>query len=116
MLVTVKEAKSKVCPLGMEDGEGQSTCYGPECMAWRWAEGLERRVVVCENAMADSQPIRPSVVPATWEFEPYDQKTGEPAGWVEPRPKAMERRRGYCGMAGKLERLEGLLSSEEVES
>ena len=36
MLVTVKGAKSKICPMGMVDGEGESTCYGPECMAWRW--------------------------------------------------------------------------------
>ena len=38
MLVTVQEAKSRICPMGMEDGEGQSTCYGPECMGWRWLD------------------------------------------------------------------------------
>ena len=36
MLVTAKTAERMVCPMGMEDGEGQSTCYGPACMGWRW--------------------------------------------------------------------------------
>ena len=46
--MTAKTAERMVCPMGMEDGEGQSTCYGPECMAWRWYDwtppmGGERR-------------------------------------------------------------------------
>ena len=58
MLVTAKTAERMVCPMGMEDGEGDSTCYGPNCMGWRWFDGAE---------------------------------------------VAEDKRRGYCGMAGKPE-------------
>lgn len=41
MLVTEKEAESRICPMEMVDAEGDSTCWGQECMAWRWFDGAE---------------------------------------------------------------------------
>ena len=58
MLATVKEAKSKICPMGIVDAEGDSTCWGQECMGWRW---------------------------------------------LDPTMVGEDRRRGYCGLAGKKE-------------
>lgn len=36
--ITVDEALTKVCPMGLNKLWGKSKCIGPECMAWRWIE------------------------------------------------------------------------------
>ena len=35
--VTPEEAKSKLCPNGM-NYDGTCWCAGPKCMAWRWKQ------------------------------------------------------------------------------
>ena len=104
MLVTAKTAERMVCPMGLADGWSKSTCYGPECMGWRWAEDIPRfSSVDCKDAhrFAQQEPERPENVPSTWPFVPGDQEEGLPSGWREPGEVVMMRRRGYCGMAGK---------------
>ena len=102
MLVTVKDAKSKICPMGMVDGEGESTCYGPECMAWRWFDKPQLRSVDCTGKylFTQQEPERPEGMDKGWYFVPGDREEGWPSGWREPEEEVMARRLGYCGVGG----------------
>lgn len=48
MIVTEKEAKTKLCPQTLARGPMQhagnydlETCLGSHCMAWRWSEAVQ---------------------------------------------------------------------------
>lgn len=103
MLLTEKEAYQCICPNQLQMDE--PTCVGAACMAWRWADAYPcQRIRHCIDSRAVTEPERPSSVPASWVFEPYDATDADLyAQWVEPKDEAQARRRGYCGLAGKPE-------------
>lgn len=125
MFVTEKEAAEKWCPMvriarretfepdskGIAIVAGCNTdalgglrvpascrCIGSQCMMWTWLDNPDLKFIrLSKDQFATIEPERPSGVPATWEWSPYDRDDG-PAGWMEPAEAAAARRRGVCGL------------------
>lgn len=131
MLTNVKEASALWCPMTRSAGfigkgkigpavnrihqsetgveidcddspQPYSTCIGPKCAMWRWAEPIRIRVIAPEKWPENDAhvPERPAHIPESWTWEPGD---GDPPGWVEPKDEAQARRLGFCGLAGKVD-------------
>ena len=84
---TEAEAKTKLCPIVRMNTDGYGYCRANRCMAWRWATA-----------------VRPMT--SDTEVEGYNKNTAldGSAYWEEPWEKAQaERRRGFCGLAGKVD-------------
>lgn len=76
-------------------------CIGSRCAVWRWADGEPvPDLIRAEDRQATTEPPRPSWVPKSWNFCPYDPDEGDPAQWIEDPESTAARRRGYCGLAG----------------
>ena len=129
MLVTEKEASEKWCPhvriardesirggdygplvggcntdaLGGVRVPSSCRCIGSRCMAWRWGPRPTPRFYTysAPDSFAQTEPSRPSIVPDSWEFEPFDGTNG--ARWVEPDYDVESRWPGFCGLAGRAE-------------
>lgn len=122
MKMTEKEAAGKWCPhvrIAVLAGHGGAACNkhpdadidahcrcaGSRCAMWRWADSPScRRIRLCDQLHATTEPERPSSMPTSWVFEPW--APAHPDGWaqwIEPEEEAHARRRGYCGLAGKPE-------------
>lgn len=93
MILTTATAREKEC-----HKDKSVNCSADECMAWRWAEDWHARAIRCEIKRAESEPERPANVPASYLFIAADPEMD--AAWFESTAEAMERRRGYCGLAG----------------
>lgn len=89
MLLAETEAQLKFCPLKSDYiGEPQCRCVASHCMAWRWGAPLIERSDI-EKSAADGWK------PATY----FDHARGaEARRWERETAK-----RGYCGLAGKVE-------------
>ena len=108
MLRTEAEAKEKFCPNSFTAPGGSDLCFASRCMAWRWYDKhSERRVrmpATQEQARCPEEPERPADLPASWEWcGDLWECDGEDNCWLEPQAEADARRRGYCGLAGKVE-------------
>lgn len=120
-------AKSKWCPfvrfqIGPSNAAWQDTaytnrgeelnppksvmCIASDCMMWRWRgdKPLFQFEKYRANKEATVEPVpRPLNIPASWEWIPYNPENDDyDAGWLEPTEEADKRRRGYCGLAGKV--------------
>jgi len=87
--VTPKKAKEKNCPQRFSFGEGKAyfgECLGPQCMAWRWAQGTNKHWIWAATNL-DPEP-RENWIPIE-EFE----VNGRRAGKFREGPT-----HGYCGM------------------
>ena len=80
---TAAEAWKLACPY-----KPNETCDACGCMMWRWADS-EREVVTADPGKDGNGP---------WEYEKYHACNLE--YWRRPYG---ERRRGYCGLAGRVE-------------
>lgn len=99
MRVTVAELKG-ICPMSMGNPTFEP-CKGPRCMAWRWGRMPDNKVAFSyADRKALVEPERPEYVPASWLFVAYDDIEDTNAHWLEPDEEAMERRQGWCGLAG----------------
>lgn len=102
MNLTEKQAAGLLCPALTSTGDTRH-CQTSFCMAWRWADPTSYPLFrQCIDSGAKTEPQRPSTVPQSWIFRPADD-TGSSAHWREPVEEANDRRRGYCGLAGKPE-------------
>jgi hypothetical protein len=97
MRVTLAECRMVFCPrlLG-----GKETCQGSSCMAWRWGPVPDNKCRIAPGRPT-VQPERPSHIPASWVFVPFDQVEDIAAMWLEPDEEATDRRQGWCGLAGE---------------
>ncbi len=78
-------------------------CIAGRCAMWRWtgsAPWPKFNHCAPEHWGAQEEPERPASIPSDWVFCPDD---GDGAGWREPDEAAVQRRTGYCGIAGKPE-------------
>jgi len=115
--MTENEAKKKECRIGIlsmciaagnlnkEMLEALGRCSASNCMFWRWTNDKPpcRFEKYHTNSEATIEPIpRPLNIPASWGWMPYDASNDCVAGWMEPINEADERRKGYCGLSGKV--------------
>lgn len=102
MILRMEDAELRTCHQ-VNPGYSES-CIVDFCMAWRWFDKFERLVIVATNRNAvtedEAGPKPPVAVKGMWRFCECET---DPASWVEPESEARERRRGYCGLAGKPE-------------
>jgi hypothetical protein len=78
-------------------------CAGDVCAAWRWYDPPEPDPIMIDHIdpLATVEPTdRPADVPKGYEFFPSSGKYD--AVWAETEESAILRRRGYCGLAGKM--------------
>lgn len=80
-----------------------ANCLGDKCAAWRWAEKPDRRSREADNPHLLTEQYRPTLIPASWVFVPYNVARGEPAKWMEPDGEVRARRNGFCGLAHRPE-------------
>lgn len=73
--VTVEEAQGMLCPI--QPGTGELWCIGPKCMGWRW---------VPESMMEVRLDTSGTLI-------------------LEATKVPKERWTGYCGLAGRIERI-----------
>ena len=95
---------SQTDPRAGVDGRPIHNCIGHQCMAWRWADAVRRRVRHPGNYREPGSPEpiehREALgVPATWAWE-ADVDAQDGCHWLEPETEAAARRTGYCGKAG----------------
>lgn len=116
MIVKEGEASNFWCPMARA-GSGASAapymertgsgCVGSRCMMWRWAnEKPHREFVPAANLHAKAEAEagdRPAGIPPDWVFSPCVGKIN--ARWQEPQLQWESRRTGYCGLAGRQERV-----------
>lgn len=86
---------------GPDDDRFICNCISDKCAMWRWAEKPDRRSREADNPHLLTEHYRPTLVPASWVFVPYNVARGEPAKWVEPDDAVRARRQGFCGLAGR---------------
>jgi hypothetical protein len=93
------EAITKRCPPTFQGAP--SNCIADQCMWWRWNPSNDNRRRFHAAPMLEStqEQERPSFIPSDWEWHPYDEEEGEPAGWTEPQASVEARRLGFCGAA-----------------
>jgi hypothetical protein len=84
--VTPEESDAKACPMSMNSTEFASTCFGPKCMAWRWAES-SGKIWIWAATDRDPEPRKNWVPIEEFEFN------GRKAGKFRESPT-----HGYCGM------------------
>jgi hypothetical protein len=83
MYMTEEEAKNKICPNGFADDiQKFEYCVATGCMAWRWSGSSS----AYEDLPSLSHPV-----------------TGERKRFKPPSTIANEPKKGYCGLAGKVE-------------
>lgn len=99
MLLTLKKAQGMSCPHQFARG---MACHGANCMAWRWANVVNRNFREAQNPKALTElEAGPRTAPDCWEFFAFDPAEDVfEAGWLEPRADADARRLGFCGLAG----------------
>lgn len=96
MMVTEEEAMMNWCPAMTTRRPKKSEalpdlrCLGSDCMAWRWAE------------MTPPAKVSKTLIEGWVHIRAEDADDGVEY-WIEPDEKRLERRRGYCGLAGKPE-------------
>lgn len=85
MLVTIEEAKNKLCVMPFQSG--RTICRADECMAWRW-----------ETTFVGNTPKIDAI-------KKYRQETGamlkDAKDYVEAHPHLYDcssERKGYCGL------------------
>ena len=109
MLTTESEASNNWCPMTrmLPEGAGISSrnCIASACQMWRWdtrdITGLRRKFFPAREQGATTEPtLRTPGVLASWEWVPYDEAEGVRAGWLEPEAEMLQRRIGFCGLAG----------------
>ena len=121
MLVTEKEAEEKWCPMyrmvcvpegtlwdNRANNQGYSRCEASGCMAWRWVEAIPREATPTpkEEITSCEECAHEFMVP----YEGRDWKQLISESWQCPQCGETqmevisypERRRGYCGLAGKV--------------
>lgn len=86
------------------ENEPISTCIASDCAMWVRGAFAARQYRVCEPPTAIDEPPRPTSVPDDWEWCPYEDADGEPAGWREPESARDGRNRGHCGLIRRNER------------
>lgn len=98
MKTTESQASEKLCP---NSSQG-SHCVGACCMAWRWSDRVPARLFFQAHAPQAVSEGEAGEKPARadgFDFVPYDDEDGDPAGWHETVEQANARRRGFCGLA-----------------
>lgn len=101
-------------------------CIGSLCAAWRWSEPSPGPRTYIRRELSDwieglspsereihkhnplrgfedaykHEPKRPQAVGDDWEYV-LDLEEELAAFWIEPKGRTIERRKGYCGLAGK---------------
>ena len=90
--ITPEQAKQRICPMSIGSGAA-SSCYGADCMGWRWHYTGGRTVYWRENILTpDPEPH--------WVYvgeNPYkDQFPNDKSGTYIEGPT-----KGYCGLTKK---------------
>ena len=115
MILTVEEAKKKFCPRTMRAQENGCNlvliCEGDQCMAWRWfeTEFSHREIWHITPLPEEIYNLPPDEKSAKREEEWVQKHKPEGEGWIFNDEEFTwvklhpEKRRGFCGLAGKLE-------------
>jgi len=111
----VRPAEGASSPVSL-DGTGWNTCAGSACAMWRWADPApelrDPKTWWTEDDFPKAEPARPAEVPADAVWVPLNGEGDRIEGgyWEEAPEKvaadnkrAMDMRRGYCGLAGRPE-------------
>lgn len=106
MILTEKEAREKICQQTLTgDPELNGNCEGPRCMAWRWDENVPYRVEPRSLEEMKGSGCEDCALPFSEEWHLYGDRYRCPRcrSAAVRMIEEPERRRGYCGLAGRVE-------------
>jgi hypothetical protein len=92
MIVTETQAENLECPI-----RDMMKCKGSKCMWWAWEGPAQQMRRIAGYQVAVVEQDRPTDVPLSWTWVPYDEHEGTAAHWVEDDASVQARRLGFCG-------------------